>query len=140
MRVGMTPEEATVAAGYVLEEEVGLFAGDPCYYLPADPHVPGVSFMVNNGTIARVDVLTGPVTTRSGAGIGMTEAAVRDLFPEQIEQRQHFYIEGGKYLEFVPVDQADTNFRVVFETDPDGVVLTYRAGRLPEVRWVEGCA
>ena len=136
----MTPEEATVAAGYVLEEEVGLLAGDPCYYLPADPHAPGVSFMVNNGTVARVDVLTGPVTTRSGAGIGTTEAAVRDLFPEQIEQRQHFYIEGGKYLEFVPVDQADANFRVVFETDPDGVILTYRAGRLPEVRWVEGCA
>ncbi len=136
----MTPEEAMVAAGYALEEEVGLFEGDPCYYLPADPHVPGVSFMVNNGTVARVDVLLGPVTTRSGAGIGMTEAQILSLFPDQIEQRSHFYIEGGTYLEFVPVDQADANFRVVFETDPSGVVLTYRAGRLPEVRWVEGCA
>lgn len=136
----MTPGEASIAAGYQLEEQIGLFEGDPCYYLAADPYAPGVSFMVNNGTIARVDVLTGPVTTRSGAGIGMTEDAIRNLFPNQIEQRDHFYIEGGKYLEFVPVDQADTNFRVVFETDPDGVVLTYRAGRLPEVRWVEGCA
>ncbi len=96
--------------------------------------------MVNNGTVARVDVLLGPVTTRSGAGIGMTEAQIFGLFPDQIEQRSHFYIEGGKYLEFVPVDQADANFRVVFETDPSGVVMTYRAGRLPEVRWVEGCA
>lgn len=140
VRVGMTPEEASIAAGYQLEEQIGLFEGDPCYYLPADPYVPGVSFMVNNGTVARVDVLTGPVTTRSGAGIGMTEDAIRNLFPDQIEQRNHFYIEGGKYLEFVPVDAADANFRVVFETDPDGVVLTYRAGRLPEVRWIEGCA
>ena len=96
--------------------------------------------MVNNGTVARVDVLTGPVTTRSGAEIGMTEAEIHNLFPGKIEERQHFYIEGGKYLEFVPVDEADANFRVVFETDSDGVVLTYRAGRLPEVRWVEGCA
>ncbi len=136
----MTRQDATVAAGYVLEEEVGLFEGDSCFYLPADPHVPGVSFMVNNGTIARVDVITGPVTTRSGAGIGSTEEQIRQLFPEQIEERPHFYVDGGKYLEFVPVDTADANFRVVFETDPSGVVLTYRAGRLPEVRWVEGCA
>lgn len=140
VRVGMTPEEATVAAGYVLAVEIGLFEGDSCYYLPADPYVPGVSFMVNNGTVARVDVLTGPVTTRSGAGIGMTEPEIRNLFPGKIQQQQHPYIEGGKYLEFVPVDEVDLNFRVVFETDPDGVVLTYRAGRLPEVRWVEGCA
>ena len=127
-----------MAAGYELKPEIGLFLDDPCYYLPADPHVPGVSFMVFNETIARVDVFTGPVTTRSGAGIGMTEAEIRNLFPNQIEQQPK--VDGGKYLEFVPVDQADAKFRVLFETDPDGVVTTFRAGRLPEVRWVEGCA
>ncbi len=94
VRVGVTPDQATVAAGYVLAVEIGLFEGDPCFYLPADPHLPGVSFMVNNGTVARVDVLTGPVTTRSGAGIGMTEAEIHNLFPGKIEERQHFYIEG----------------------------------------------
>lgn len=136
VRIGMTPQEANAAAGYDLA--VNFFETN-CYHLGAEPVLPGVSFMVSEGTIARVEVTAGPVTTRSGARIGMSESEIRNLFPGQIEEAPHEYVTGGKYLIFVPVDAADQNFRVVWETNEDGIVTSYRAGRLPEVLYVEGC-
>ena len=137
IRIGMNPQEANIAAGYGLAVE---FINDSCYYLLTEPVLDNVGFMVANGTIARVDVFPGSdATTRSGAKIGMTEAQVIGLFGDKIQTRQHPYVAGGKYLEFVPVDEGDKNFRVIFETDANGIVTSYRAGRLPEVGWIEGC-
>ena len=43
------------------------------------------------------------------------------------------------YLTYVPKDKSDRNYRVVFETDGKRV-LGFRAGKLPEVEFVEGCS
>jgi hypothetical protein len=138
IRIGMNPQEANIAAGYGLALE---FIDDSCYYLLAEPVLDNVGFMVSNGTIARVDIFPGSeITTRSGARIGMTEAQIIDLFGAKIETQAHPYVSGGKYLVFVPVDEVDKNFRVIFETDENGIVTSYRAGRLPEVGFIEGCA
>ena len=138
IRIGMNPQEAIEAAGYALT--VNLIDSS-CYYLETEPVLDNVGFMVSKGTVARIDVWAGSnVTTRSGAKIGMTEAEIISLFGDKIETSAHKYVTGGKYLTFVPVDEADKNFRVIFETDASGVVTSYRAGRLPEVGYVEGCA
>lgn len=137
VRIGMTPQEANIAAGYGLAVE---FIDESCYYLLADPVLNDVGFMVTDGTIARVDIFPGSrVTTRSGARIGMTEAQIISLFGDRIETSQHPYVSGGKYLTFVPVDEVDKNSRVIFETDEDGIVTSYRSGLLPEVGWIETC-
>lgn len=137
VRVGMNPQEANIAAGYGLALE---FIDDSCYYLLAAPVLDHVGFMVSNDTIARVDIFAGSdITTRSGAKIGMTEAQIIGLFGDKIVISPHPYVAGGKYLTFVPVDEVDKNFRVIFETDENGIVTSYRAGRLPEVGWIEGC-
>lgn len=138
VRIGMNPQEANVAVGYGLA--VDEFVTGNCYYLSPEPVLEDVGFMVNNGTIARVDVYGDEVTTRSGARVGMTEQGILDMFGAKIQEAPHQYITGGKYLIFVPVDEQDKNFRVVFETDANGIVVTYRAGRVPEVLWIEGCA
>jgi hypothetical protein len=137
IRIGMNPQEANVAAGYGLALE---FIDDSCYYLLAEPVLDNVGFMVADGTIARVDISTGSdITTRSGARIGMTEAQIKSMFGAKIETSGHPNVTGGKYLTFVPTDEQDKNFRVIFETDANGIVTSYRAGRLPEVGWIEGC-
>ena len=137
VRIGMNPQEANIAAGYGLALE---FIDDACYYLLAEPVLDDVGFMVSNGTIARVDIFPGSdITTRSGAKIGMSEAQIIGLFGDKIETSAHPYVTGGKYLTFVPVDEVDQTFRVIFETDENGIVTSYRAGRLPEVGWIEGC-
>jgi hypothetical protein len=95
--------------------------------------------MVVDGKIARVDVRApSPVKTRSGAGIGDTEAQVQALYPP-LEVSAHKYVPDGHYLTFVPDDPADADLRLIFETD-GSKVTQFRSGRLPEVAYVEGCS
>ncbi len=140
VRVGMTVNEAKQAAGIPLVRAENAYSeGDACYFLDAQG-ILGLGFMVTDGRIARVDVgRNSPIKTLSGAGIGSTEAQIQQLYPGQIVSNPHEYFENGKYLTFVPKDEADKSFRVIFETDR-GRVVEYRAGKLPEVQYIEGCA
>ncbi len=135
VRVGMSVEEATAAAGLSLVGEPDI--NPDCYFVVPEG-LPGVLFMVTDGTIARVDITEGSITTRSGAGIGSTEDEITAMFPDKIEVSPHAYVDGN-YLTFVPVDPGDDQYRVVFETD-GSAVTSYRAGRIPEVEFIEGCA
>jgi hypothetical protein len=97
----------------------------------------GVSVMVVKGKIARIDVDTGSVTTEDGAKIGDTEDRVKTIYDGDLQVEPHKYIEGGHYMT-VMGDSASAGKAIVFETDGKRVTM-FRAGRLPEVRWVEGC-
>lgn len=138
VRVGMTVSEASKAAGVQLVSEGSFGVGGSCSYVrPKGKN--SVAFMVTEGRIARVDVSGGsPITTLSGARIGDTEARIKSLYSGQIKVTPHKYT-NGHYLTFVPKDRQDSNYRVVFETDGKRVT-GFRAGKLPEVEYVEGCA
>ncbi len=140
IRVGQTVEQAEEASGLALTPEADPISED-CFFVTVadDPVYAGVAFMVNEGTIGRVDV--GPpstITTRSGAGIGTTVDQLNALFPGQIEDASEFVIDGTAVM-FVPRDEADAQFRVIFEI-VDGATATYRSGVLPPVGFGEGCA
>jgi hypothetical protein len=136
----MTLDEARQAAGIPITLLDGE-ASPGCRYAKPAGMNEGIGLMVIENRIARIDIWKDmPIKTRSGLGVGSTKAEILQLFPGQIEEETHVYIPGGQYLIFVPKDAADKNYRIVFETDPEGVVTQYRVGRLPEVRWIEGCA
>lgn len=137
IRVGMTPQQATQSSGVPLVRD-----GKPdpqCVYYKLQGQPKDVWFMVNNGTISRVDINNPEITTRSGAKIGDTEAKIKSLYAGQIQVTPHKYVEKGHYLTFVPKDATDKNYRLIFETDGKRVTR-YRSGKLPEVEWVEGCS
>ncbi|GAB4464441.1 MAG: hypothetical protein OHK0037_18440 [Elainellaceae cyanobacterium] len=140
VRVGMTVNEAKQAAGVPLVRAENTYGeGESCYFLNAQG-IADLGFMVTDGRIARVDVGRGSsIKTLSGAGIGSTEAQIQQLYPGQITSTPHEYFDNGKYMTFVPKDEADKAFRVIFETD-NGRVIEYRAGKMPEVQYIEGCA
>jgi hypothetical protein len=98
----------------------------------------GVSVMVVKGKVARIDVDTGSVTTEDGAKIGDTEAKLQTIYDGDLQIEPHKYIEGGHYMT-VMGDSASAGKAIVFETDGKRVT-SFRAGRLPEVKWVEGCS
>ncbi len=85
--------------------------------------------MVSQGTIERVDIVSGPITTRSGVGIGSPVERVVEIFGDQINPSGD-----GRTLVFIPSDESDAEFRVIFETDT-AVVTSLRSGRIPQVRW-----
>lgn len=131
---GMTLEDAQAAAGTRLLP-VDEDHDQACYEAAPEEGPEGLTFLVSEGTVEQLEVSGGPVTTRSGAGIGTTPDELRRLFGDRIEERPR--ADGGLTLLFVPQDESDARYRVIFEVT-DGTVTSFRAGRLPQVD--EGCA
>jgi hypothetical protein len=97
----------------------------------------GVSVMIVQGKVARIDVDTGSVTTEDGAKIGDTEDDINKIYDGDVQSEPHKFIAGGHYM-VVTGDSTSLGKAIVFETDGQRVT-SFRAGRLPEVKWVEGC-
>jgi len=136
IQIGMTLTEA-VNMGLVNERPDMKSACD--FVFPAvGAGIPfGVNVMVVKGKIARIDVDTGVVTTEDGAKIGDTEDRIKSIYGDELQIQPHKYIEGGHYMT-VKGDSASAGKAIVFETDGKRVTM-FRAGRIPEVEWVEGC-
>ena len=98
----------------------------------------GDTVMVVNGKIAHIDVDTGTVTTEDGGKIGDSEDRIKSIYGDDLTIEPHKYIEGGHYMT-VAGDSASAGKAIVFETDGKQVTA-FRAGGLPEVKWVEGCS
>ena len=137
VRAGMTIAEASRAAGTPLIK--GNSGGEiyGCFYYKPQGGPEGISFMVRNGKIARVNISNQRITTVSGAKIGDTEEKIYSLYPGQIQVTTS--LSGrGHILTFVPTSAQDKNYRLVFETSK-GSVRFFRSGQLPEVEFIEGC-
>lgn len=149
VKIGMNLPEAAAAAHTRLS--VAYAGSDGCYYLSTEGELKGVSFMVTkddvksrlkyvtSDVIARIDVDNPKITTVSGAKVGDTEAQIKSLYPGQIQLTPHEYTSKGHYLTFVPKNKAEQNYRIIFETDGQRVTR-YRAGKLPEIEYIEGCS
>lgn len=131
---GMTVEEARAALGAELAEP----ADSECSYITPETGPAGVRLMVVGGKVARVEVHDTTVSTTAGVRVGDSEARVKSLYGDRLEVAPQKYTE-GHYLIVRPTPAADSQFRLVFETD-SGRVTTFRAGLLPMVEWVEGCS
>lgn len=140
VRVGMSLEEASAAAGQSVVEVPGSGPGaDPesCYFAAPENGEPNVSFMVVDGAIGRVDVGEGStVLTISGVGVGAPESAVVAAYGERIVVEPHPDDEGGHHLRYVPDDPSRS---LILETD-GATVLRYRSGLSDPVSFIEGCA
>lgn len=138
VRVGMTVKEASQAAGINL---VSSYESDSIECRYVNPRgMKNIGMMVSRDRIVRIDMYGGSsIRTFKGAGIGDSEARIKSLYPGKIEVSQHHYNPKGHYLTLVPKDAADRAYRIVFETD-GRKVTNYRAGKLPDVEFVEGCS
>ena len=105
-----------------------------CAYYTVRGGPAGAAFMVIDGIVVRVDIDGPAVRTKSGLGVGTSEAEILRLFPTAAVT-PHEYQEGGHY---VTITDRATGNKVVFETDGN-TVTRYRAGVPPAVEYVEGC-
>jgi hypothetical protein len=97
----------------------------------------GVWVMVEQGIVGRVDVQKGDVATAEGIRIGDDSSVVRSVYGPRVTVVPHKYTD-GRYLEVKT--PGDTLHMIIFETNVRGTVLRYRAGQLPQVRYVESCS
>ena len=136
IQIGMTLDEA-VNMG-LLNERPDIKQACDFVFPAVGAGIPfGVNVMVVKGKVARIDVDTGTVTTEDGAKIGDSEDKIKSIYGDELKVSPHKYIEGGHYLTVLG-DSASAGKAMVFETDGKQVTM-FRAGRIPEVQWVEGC-
>lgn len=131
---GMTLASAETAIGGSFMPIDGTNA--ECFTVRPSGGPNGVVLTVTAGTVERVDITTPDITTRSGAGVGMTEDGLNSLFGANLTTEAS--PTGGNRVVFTPSDPGDADFRVIFETDGE-TVTSFRSGRLPQVDPVSPC-
>lgn len=135
VKIGMSVEAAAQALGTKLVAE-GPVDDPECHYLRPEPAVEGLWFMISNDRVVRIEVNAPGITTRSGLGVGDSEAHVKELLPS-VEVTPHKYVApDGSYL---TVWSANHKAAVRFET-LQGKVTSFYAGQVPQVEYVEGCS
>ena len=136
VKIGMSVAQASKALGAKLAAE-GPVDNPECHYMRPDPAVEGLWFMISKDRVVRVEVNAPGITTKSGLGVGDTEAHVKETLGKSVEVTPHKYLApDGDYL---TVWTADHKAAVRFET-LQGKVTSFYAGRVPEVEYVEGCS
>ena len=135
IQIGMNLDDA-VGMG-LLNENPNMNPRCDFVYPAVGSGIPDVGVMIVRGKIARIDVDTGSVTTEDGIKIGDSEDKVKNVYGDDLTVEPHKYIADGHYMTVLG-DSASAGKALVFETDGKHVT-NFRAGRLPEVKWVEGC-
>jgi hypothetical protein len=143
LRIGMSIGDVRRA---LQDPAAALHVSDPddprgengCTYLQSGSLPKEVGVLLEGKRVVRIDV-HGRFRTASGAGVGDSEDRVKALYAGRIVLQPHRYDPDGHYLVYMPVDNADRAYGLVFETDGK-VVTMYRAGLRRAVAWVEGCS
>lgn len=141
LHFGMSAAEVAAAwDGAESLDGAGVPADSACYYLfpGADASRAPVAFMIENDRFVRYDVRSDGLEAPGGGQIGMSGQDVRQRHAGKVESRPHKYVEGGEYLRVT--DVSGQSGILVFEIDADGQVTGWRAGRAPQVDYVEGCS
>ncbi len=136
LRFGMDPTQARRAWGGELKGEAAADGG--CHYLRPVwvESVRQFGFMFEGGRLVRVDVALDSEAAPGGGRRGMSAARIAELYPG-LEEQPHKYQQGAHYLRVR--DPGGSPAALVFETDADGRVASWRIGLPPQVDYVEGC-
>jgi hypothetical protein len=137
VQVGMALAEVERIMGEAARIE-RIEPGERCGFAYFASLPAGVALMLDGDTVVRVDVSIAGVLTEAGAGLGSAESDVVNRYAKMIRVEPHPYTgPEGHYL--IADDPAHPHMRIIFETD-GSVVTGMRAGRIPEVDLIEGCA
>ena len=137
---GAQAEALRLGWGGALEGGPDAAHAAACYHLFPQPRPAqgyGTAFMIEGGRFVRVDVDDPAATAPGGGRIGMAAAEILALYPGQVEESPHKYVEGARYLR---VTREQGQAALVFETDASGQVQEWRIGLPPQVDYVEGCS
>ncbi len=138
LKLGMSPQQARVALGRRRMTALETAFLPSCGYTS----VPSlrIAIMFLDYRVSRIDVLKdSPVHAMGGIRRGDTEADVRRIYGPKVTETPHVYVVGS-YLTvgWRTGHYANRGFR--FETDENGTVTSFYAGRHDAIRFIEGCA
>jgi len=132
VKIGMSLAQLSAALNQKLSADEKDEQG--CFYIDARGH-DGVSFMIVDGHVVRVDVGAPGVKTSTGIQVGDSEAHARQVYGARLKTTDHTYVDNGHYL---TVRSPDGRYGVRFETDR-GRITGFYAGTYDAIQYVEGC-
>ncbi len=136
LRLGMDAAQARAAWGGDLRGEPATDGG--CYLLRPQwaEDARRFGFMFEGDRLVRYQTNEPEELAPGGGKVGMTLAQLRALYPAGLTEQPHKYVPGAFTLRMA---DAATRSALVFETDADGKVSSWRVGQPPQVDYVEGC-
>src|SRR5688572_31177693 len=96
-KIGMTVAEASAALGVKLVSE-GPVDKPACHYMRPEPAVEGLWFMISEDRVVRVEVTTAGIRSKSGLGVGDSEARVKERLPSADVTPHKYVAPDGNYL------------------------------------------
>lgn len=139
LKLGSTGEQARAAWGGELNSSTPSEPGGCTLLTPKwATDKADVAFMLEGDTFVRYDVTTDKEAAPGGGKVGMDEAGLKALYGDALRAAPHKYVEGAQYLTVPAPGAAGT--KLVFETDAQGQVITWRVGLPPQVDYVESCS
>jgi hypothetical protein len=132
LRFGMSRDEAEQAAGVAFD---GATSGNACEQLRSAGQ-PAIAYLFEGDKLQRIDVKTPGVMADGGGHVGMQVDDIRTLYAGKLTEQPHKYVKGGLYLKVAGKDDSG----LIFETDANGTVTSFRAGIAPALDYVEGCS
>ena len=134
--IGTTPAQAAKTGTRFTSSEPAR--GSSCFYLRPSA-VSGLSFMVEDGTIRRGEVVTQLIATTDGFRVGDQLAKLKNFYGDRAQIAPDKYDPQAQTVTIVPEGDAAAKYRVVFKVKGARVQAIY-AGALPQVEYVEGCS
>lgn len=134
--IGLTPKEASIKLGMPFEPDTPPANEEQsCYYVSPEAYSEDIAFMVEDGRITRIDIMSRKIASLKGIRVGDLEGAVNKAFRGIVKEEPHPYLqEDGKYL----IVETKPGFGFIFET-MHGKITSFRSGRMSSVRYIEGC-
>jgi hypothetical protein len=109
---------------------------DSCEYTTPEVGDAGVSYMLINRHLARIDISEPNIFTLSGAHVGSSKDSVLGLYGGRVVVSPHAYTAPeGEYLTMLSPDSKNG---IRFETD-QGKVTVYYLGTAEAIQYIEGC-
>jgi len=135
-RIGMSRADLQRVVGSKLKNDYADADTEGCEYVSSAKGYSGVSFMIIDQRVARIDVTSPTVSTLSGIRIGSSQSLVLSTYPGRITITDHAYTgPEGKYL---TMHSTDNKYGIRFETDGERVA-SYYAGTPEAIQYIEGC-
>ncbi|MGH6933064.1 MAG: hypothetical protein ACREEE_11595 [Dongiaceae bacterium] len=137
VRIGMTVDQIENAVGALDSQDIETFPEDSaCYYIWQRDGPDGVSFMIVDGVLARIEISNPDMKTERGSKVGDSEADIMATYDNNVIVETRPY--SGEPDHYLIVDSPGRIYSTLFETS-NGKVEYFRAGQYDPVRWIEGC-
>jgi hypothetical protein len=142
LRVGMTLEEVTAAAGEDANPEaVGGAEPSMCDEFRPTGTPPGTLVMMEQERLSRISISEGsPLRTDAGFGVGDAASAIKAEYGDRAQTMPHKYVEApAEYITVWSTGSGAPDSRgIVYEIGGDGRVMHVHVGG-PSIQYVEGC-